>query len=87
MLIILDRGEHQTAVQYGLGPVRDVRDALTFAEYTYRQTQRIIEEFGIPAAMFSHMRLAGVTTGRTSSSIPNMSAGSARRTIHDSEET
>lgn len=79
MLIILDRGTNPNIPQYGLGPARDMLDALTFAEYTTRMHQRFIEELGIPAAMFRNAAtLRGVTTGRTSSDTPNMSQGSVR---------
>lgn len=79
MLIILDRGDNPNIPQYGLGPPRDMLDALTFAEYTTRMHQRFIEELGLPAAMFRNsMTFRGSMTGRATSSTPNMSAGSMR---------
>ncbi len=79
MLIILDRGDRPSIPQYGLGPARDMRDALTFADYVVRQNQRFIEELGIPAAMFRNsMTFHGSMTGRAASDAPNRSAGSAR---------
>lgn len=79
MLIILDRGDHPSIPQYGLGPARDMHDAMTFADYIIRQNQRIIEELGIPAAMFRNsMTFHGSMTGRAASDAPNRSAGSAR---------
>ena len=79
MLIILDRGDRPSIPQYGLGPARDMHDAMTFAEYTFRQTQRIIEDLGVPAEMYRNATMyRSVTTGRSSSSIPNISQGSVR---------
>lgn len=79
MLIILDRGNTPNIPQYGPGPARDMLDAMTFAEYITRQNQRLIEELGIPAAMFhGSMTFRGSMTGRATSSTPNMSAGSVR---------
>lgn len=79
MLIILDRANTPNILQYGLGPARDMLDALTFAEYIARQNQRIIEELGIPAAVFhGSMTFRGSMTGRATCSTPNTSAGSVR---------
>jgi len=79
MLIILDSGDHPNIPQYGPGPARELIDALTFAEYIVRQNQRLIEELGIPAAMFRNsMTFHGSMTGRATSITPNMSAGSVR---------
>lgn len=76
MLIILDRSIWPSRHGPGILP----NATMSYGEYREAQMRRFIEELGIPAAMFQGSpTFRSVTTGRASSSIPNMSAGSVRR--------
>ena len=76
MLIILDRSSLPS--RYGPGILPNT--SMPFGEYRELQIRRIIEDLGVPVAMFRNSpTFRSVTTGRASSNIPNMSQGSVRR--------
>lgn len=86
MLIILDRSE-QAGPVWGPGIMQQLYGDMTFGEYRAAQHRRFIEELGLPVEMFrGSPTFRSVTTGRASSSIPNMSAGSVRRVNWGDEE-
>lgn len=86
MLIILDRSE-QAGPVWGPGIVQQRYGEMTIVEAMAAATRRLIENMGVPAEMFrGSPTFRSVTTGRASSSIPNMSAGSVRRINWDDEE-
>ena len=87
MLIILDRSARLVQV-LGRGIAQDTFNHMaTYGAHRHAQIQQAIEALGIPAEMFrGSPTFRGVTTGRTSSSIPNMSQGSVRQLNRDSDE-
>ncbi len=83
MLIILDRG----SPVWGPSIPQQIYSEMTFGEYREAQIRRMIEDLGVPAAMFrGSPTFRSVTTARASSSIPNMSAGSFSRVNQGDEE-
>lgn len=78
MLIILDRSD-QSGPVWGPGIPQQRYSDMTIVEAMAAATRRLIENMGVPAEMFRGApTFRSVTTGRASSSIPNMSQGSVR---------